>query len=188
MLILSTDIETTGLDVETCQILEVGAVLQSEYNQPIEEMPKFHTYVVHPVMHGDPYALFMNSEILRRIAKREEPYLYSSPDEVAPRMAEWLKQNNPENKKITPAGKNVAGFDLPFLRKLPKFKELIKLYHRTFDPAILYLRFEDEEIPSLATCIERAKISGEVTHTALEDALLVIKLIKNSMYCKWLEQ
>ena len=55
---VSIDIETTGLDPETCQILQVGAVIEDTQNLlPLEELPKFNCIVEHPAYTGSPYAL-----------------------------------------------------------------------------------------------------------------------------------
>ena len=38
--------------------------------------------------------------------------------------------------------------------------------------------FEDEELPDSKTCMERAGIDGKVAHTAVEDALAVVRMIR----------
>ena len=50
---VSIDIETTGLDPETCQILEIGAVFDN-WTLPIRDLPTFHCYVVHKQIVGSP--------------------------------------------------------------------------------------------------------------------------------------
>ena len=75
MKICSLDLEMTGLDIETCDILEFGCVLDDLSNQrPIEELPTFECYFS-PVREGgtyqgSPYALQMHPEIFRRIAEK----------------------------------------------------------------------------------------------------------------------
>ena len=68
---VSIDIETTGLDPETCQILEVGAVFD-DWTKAIGDLPKFHCYVIHKQIVGQPYALALNADTLRRIANPQE--------------------------------------------------------------------------------------------------------------------
>jgi len=73
------------------------------------------------------------------------------------------------------AGKNFGTFDLKFLEKLPRWKQLFKVRSRIIDPAVLYVDWEDDEsLPGLALCKERAGVEGKVTHNALEDAWDVI--------------
>ena len=80
---------------------------------------------------------------------------------------------------ITVAGKNFGTFDKKFLERLPRWKQLIRTRSRLLDPSILYIDWEnDVDPPSLNTCKERAGISGEVSHNALEDAWDVIQVLR----------
>ena len=82
---------------------------------------------------------------------------------------------------VTPAGKNFASFDRQFLKRLPEFEKLVKLHHRTLDPAMLYWQVGDEKLPDSKTCYERAGMDPKVAHTALEDALAVVRLIRTGV-------
>ena len=53
-MIISIDLETTGLNSETCQILEIGAVTS--------EGETFHCYVDNGLIQGEPYALQLNQK------------------------------------------------------------------------------------------------------------------------------
>jgi oligoribonuclease len=80
---------------------------------------------------------------------------------------------------ITAAGKNFATFDLKFLEKLPRWKQLIKVRQRILDPSILYINWtEDESLPSLGTCKRRANLPEEIAHNAVEDSKDVILLLR----------
>ena len=184
---VSIDIETTGLNPETCQILEIGAVLD-DWNSPISELKKFHCYVVHETTVGEDYALNMNKAILARIANRHEPentqYLFLSPGQVAVEFNGWLMgcgligTTDAVADTVLPAGKNFASFDRQFLKQLPGF-ENIKFHHRTIDPAMLFWNPEIDEVPpSSKQCMERAGIPGEVAHTAIADAEAVISEVR----------
>jgi oligoribonuclease len=77
------------------------------------------------------------------------------------------------------AGKNFAGFDKKFLEKLPRWKQVFSIRSRVLDPGILFVDWiNDESIPSLDECKRRAGIEGIVTHNAVEDAMDVVKLIR----------
>jgi DNA polymerase III epsilon subunit-like protein len=81
--------------------------------------------------------------------------------------------------KITVAGKNFATFDKLFLERLPWWQKLIRIRQRVLDPGILFMDWKnDETVPSLNQCKERAGIEGVVTHNALEDAWDVIELLR----------
>jgi oligoribonuclease len=95
-----------------------------------------------------------------------------------------LKQGSAMNNATKPitinvAGKNFATFDKKFLEKLPWWQKLIRIRQRVLDPAILFVDWkEDESLPSLDKCKNRAGIHGLVTHNALEDAWDVIELLR----------
>ncbi len=173
-MIVSIDIETTGLDPETCQILEIGAATF--------EGEEFHCFVDN----GESYALQLNQKILQSIASCKNPspldFIRSKSDvlhvgDVVPFLKAWLP------KEFTVAGKNFAAFDLQFLKKLPGWN--IKVGHRFIDPGMLYWKpdIDGDQLPNLQTCMKRAGIQGTVSHTALEDANMVLKLIK-----RWKQQ
>ncbi len=194
---VSIDIETTGLDPETCQILEIGAVID-DWTTPFKLLPKFRCYVNNGVITGQPYALSMHSRVLRAIAEgrtvvsghqhkgaggwvdHESVPIYH-PDGVGGVFGAWLLSNrlNPYEKKLTVAGKNYGTFDHQFLKRLPQFTEHIKMHHRFIDPGNLYFNPDIDDIPpDTKTCMVRAGIEGDVAHTAVEDAMTVVKLIR----------
>ena len=77
------------------------------------------------------------------------------------------------------AGKNFAGFDKKFLEKLPRWKQVFSIRSRVLDPGILFVDWKnDESIPSLDQCKQRAGIKGVVTHNAVEDAMDVVMLLR----------
>ena len=82
--------------------------------------------------------------------------------------------------KVIAAGKNFASFDQKFLEKLPNWN--VNFAHRVIDPAMLYFKpFEDDKgLPSTKICMERAGITAEVAHTAVEDAIVVVDLIRRA--------
>jgi len=181
---VSLDIETTGLNPENCQVLEIGAVID-DGTTPAEECPTFHCYVDHGLILGEPFAVSMHQTILRRIATHEEGYTYLQPWEVATRFRDFLKEHglDSENEKIVVAGKNYASFDARFLSKITSWDKHIQIHHRILDPAALYWQPETDgvELPDTKTCMERADIPGEVAHTAVEDAQVVVRLIRHAI-------
>jgi len=80
---------------------------------------------------------------------------------------------------INVAGKNFGTFDKLFLEELPWWKKLIRTRSRVIDPSVLFVDWSnDNALPSLTKCKERANIEGIVTHNALEDAWDVIELLR----------
>ena len=179
---VSIDIETTGLNPENCQVLEIGAVID-DGTTPIEGCPTFHCYVDHCLILGEPFAVSMHPTILRRIATHEEGYTYLQPWEVAPKFQKFLTDSGIDADRVVVAGKNYARFDSRFLSKITKWDEYIKVHHRILDPAALYWQPEIDgvELPDTKTCMERAGIAGDVAHTAVEDAQVVVRLIRHAI-------
>ena len=80
---------------------------------------------------------------------------------------------------INVAGKNFGTFDKLFLERLPRWKQAIRIRQRIIDPSILFIDWKnDDAIPSLNTCKQRANLDGIVTHNAIEDAWDVIQLLR----------
>lgn len=182
---VSVDIETTGLNPHRHQVIEFGAVLE-DWITPIEQLPAFHAYVIHNEYRGDPFALAMNHEILRKIANksRHPESKFYRPLELAMEFEKWLVEHKIDPQRVPVAGKNFAGFDAQFLKELmdyegPRFGDIIKFAHRVIDPGSLYFDPRiDKEPPSMQECMKRAGIVGDVAHTAIEDAINVICLVR----------
>lgn len=188
---VSIDLETTGLDPETCQIVEFGAVVDDLNDlKPVEELPSFHCYVLSPdgVYRGEPYALSMHAEIFRRIAKREKPWSYWLPWELTKHFHTFLNvdagfvETSYGGISIPAGGKNFAAFDLPFIRKhLPMKDSKVYFQHRCVDPAMLFCDPKAEKLPDTKQCMDLAGIPGEVAHTAVEDARMVVQLVRKGL-------
>ena len=88
-----------------------------------------------------------------------------------------------EGHKINVAGKNLSTFDIPHMEEAGLFLtdgESLQFCHRVFDPAVLYFDPDtDGRLPDLATCLERAGMSSDVSHTAIHDALDIVQLIRH---------
>lgn len=208
MIYCSIDLETTGLHEEpiidektgdiitpACSILEFGAVLEDTNNiLPLKDLPIFHCYIKHPGgnISGNIFALNLNAEIIANLKNEKElkdTYTYLKPDELADSFLAWLKIQGLEIKEsygkfhttITVAGKNFSGFDRKFLNKIPEFSTKIRMRQRVIDPSVLFVDWkEDECLPSLDECNAKIGHTVPVQHTAVEDALDVIRLLRKS--------
>jgi len=197
MVYISIDLETTGLNPETCQILEFGAVLEDTNNiKPLDELPTYHAYIKHPGgnISGNIYALDLNKEIISNLKNEKDlkdKYNFIKVEDLADDFLAWCKIQGLEIKEsthkggtnfsctINVAGKNFSGFDRKFLENVPDFTKKIRMRQRVIDPAILFIDWEnDTSAPHLELCKQRANISGVVTHLAVDDAMDVIKLLR----------
>jgi DNA polymerase III alpha subunit (gram-positive type) len=194
MLYVSIDIETTGVNREVCQILQIGAVIEDTQNVlPIEQLPKFQCIVEQEHIVGQPMGLFMNShllsiisqlEVLQKEARMEHRKKYNIMNEnmVAVAFAMWLQTNGFKEGTpitITAAGKNFASFDKVFLERLPKWNQHVRIKQRIIDPAVLCVDWKnDTDLPNLNLCMNRLKVYGEVTHDALADSIDVVRVLR----------
>lgn len=163
---LSLDIETTGLDKEKCQILQIAAV----YMSGGKEVARVNLYINQIIRYGEPVALAMNAKTLSKIAEKG-PDVYS---EFDARACFRTFINSLPGEKIVVAGKNVATFDLPFLTTNQFYTE--RFSYRVMDIGPLYAP-EFGYIPSIS---EINKLLGRppVSHDALEDCLDVVAAIE----------
>lgn len=110
MICVSLDIETTGLDISWCQILEIGATIfdTTKGLEQFDSNPKWKCIVDNgKQIQGEPYAINMNARIFKiladledydktgegmkeaRVAYRNE-YNILTPGQVADSFWEWL--------------------------------------------------------------------------------------------------
>ena len=70
---VSIDIETSGLDINTCQILEIGAIVEDCANRlPFDQLPKLKLTIDRQSVSGQPYAINMNARIFRLLAAAQD--------------------------------------------------------------------------------------------------------------------
>jgi len=198
MIYCSIDIETTGLNPETCDVLQFAAIIDNLSNpQPLENLPKFEALFTKDEPYcGDPHALSMHSQLFRRIADAKKNNLekcsqtgahFMQISELPKALFAFFKENNLTSSfngrfYVTAAGKNLGTFDLPFLRAKIKNWSGISFLQRVLDPAILYLDLsKDTQLPDMQTCLERAGMSDTVAHTAIEDAMVVVQLLRKKL-------
>lgn len=197
MKIVSIDIETTGLDSETCQILSMGAVIEDTNNTlSFREIPKFHAIILRDKIQGEPFALNMNKDLISLMVEYQKSNdvkkaeltaangIFIKEDELASQFLYFLTLNGFDYKdapiKINVIGKNFGTFDKLFLQKVEDWSKFIKINQRILDPSMLFTDFKnDEELPNLAECKRRAGFDGTVSHNALEDAWDVVLLLRN---------
>jgi oligoribonuclease (3'-5' exoribonuclease) len=180
---LSIDIETTGLNPEKCQILEFAAVLDdTDKVCKISELPRLHLrFNLGEGFYGEPYALNLNGALIQKIFKKDDTECKI----VDNRQLNILIKNFidlyiPYTDNVVVAGKNFHGFDKKFLDKIDTFTG-VKLSHRCIDPTVLFWQFADKELPSSEKCYSRAGLVEDVKHTALEDVIGIIKLVRRGL-------
>jgi len=187
----SVDIETCGLDPETCDVLEFGAVLDDlKVKAPFKQLPTFHCYFALPNYRGEPYALSMHPKIFENIANRTKGYTYVTPTKFGNLFKRFLLNNGYESESdrvtINVAGKNFAAFDLQFLNRQTDLSKHVKIRHKILDPAMLFISYSDYVLPGLSECLKRADLPSHVAHNAVSDAMDVVKLIREGLGHKFM--
>lgn len=199
MLYVSVDIETTGTDPQTDQILSIGAIIEdTDKKLDFESIPKFHGIIAHKKIIGSPYALIMNYDILQiindwnseeRMIKKDKIAKYYNVEiglekNIMSMFVAFLFKNfNIKDKKIVFAGKNFGSFDLQFIknsceRHNIKFEELNYSY-KYLEPGNMYVDFKnDKEIPSLSKCKTRIGMDKNIKHDAISDSWDIIQLLR----------
>jgi DNA polymerase III epsilon subunit-like protein len=193
---VSIDIETTGLNPDKCEILEMAAVYDNNPVIPIEQLPVFRYRVKKDTYTGEPYALHMHQRLLFDIAthpvnvsalgRTSWDNQYGSPVWLAKKFQSWLYDQDIDPHCFNVAGKNFANFDARFLRQLDGWKQFIKWHHRILDPGSMYVRPGDTQLPGTGECCGRAGIytADEIDgskHEALFDARVVVALVRKAM-------
>lgn len=167
---VSLDIETTGLDPRTDQVLEVAMVLENTDDiKPIKDLPYARWIFKHPKIVGDHFATQLNRDLIEECQESG-----SDPEDAWASIEEWSTyrayRDVPVEDKLFVAGKNVGSFDLQFfpltIRQL--------FHHRTIDPGSVFIDWITGP-KSLGELLGR-----EVKHNALDDARAVIEILRRS--------
>lgn len=187
---VSIDLETTGLNPNNCQILEIAAVYNDD-NIALPLCPIFHRYVWHPVIMGEAFALHMNANLIKEIfdlkrtgAKKDT---LIDPVDLRYQFRDWLLEHgypkfiNEDQmtsvKDVVAAGKNFESFDHKFLTQYD-CDGVIRFHHREINPGMYYHEWGDAVPPDSATCLKRAGYDPTVKHRAVDDALMVCRLVR----------
>ena len=172
MRLLSIDIETTGLNPNTCQTIEIAAVSFDPLSKDHEDLHTFETLVKHDSYQGESYAIAMNHKIFGELASGKGQPAW----EAVNNLWCWIQDVHKEFP-LTIVGKNFAAFDLQFLKRLSGWSA-IPVSHRFLDVGSLYFdpRIHDR-VPGTDECCEIAGINSKTNHRALWDALLVADLV-----------
>lgn len=186
---VAIDIETTGLDRERDQVLHVALVAEDTTQAEaweVNELSYFEALIYHERIKGDPYALNMNHELIEAFADfnptsavaelrgRVVP-VYGDLESVLDEARIWLTNVHDHEGPYVAAGKNAAGFDLPFLGRA--WRELF--HHRVIDAGSVSLgsqpfRWAHDKVGGLAELNE----GNPCPHDALWDARGVVEVLR----------
>lgn len=171
---VSIDIETTGLDPQQDEILEVAMVIEDTSIYPLPDvldLSNIRVPIYHERIYGQPKALSMNSWLLNEVSNTPT---YMGFDFVINRRLIPFLYNTIGDPPYIAAGKKVDGFDLQFFPK--HFKDMF--FHRTIEVGSLAMvvkphLWENDYPPGLSDILGK-----DVKHEALSDAMDNIRAIR----------
>lgn len=194
MKFFALDLETTGLDKEFCQILEIGVIFFDTDNPTsYQNSKKFHRILKfdEPIV-GQPFALQLNNRLMRIISGVDDVpqgcellhyYDYETClTKAIQQFADWAQNllDEGENFRVNLLGKNVGAFDLqwltPYVKSGEKYGGLFR--HRVLDVGGLCALPSDDVVPGLVKCLERCGFGGPSDyHSALGDSWDCIRVL-----------
>jgi len=180
--ILFLDLETTGLNPEIHNVLEIAGVWFDIHEHTIE--PAFHFFVKERLkMHCDPIAMEINKIDLNFV---REHGLYSKDAIIKMRQA-FDEKLGPNHGRVVLGGHNVK-FDISFMMKL--YEAAGEQYEQDFDyhcfstdTLMMFLMMKgkrQEEFPKLKRWVEAngCKLDREHGHSALKDITATVESLK----------
>lgn len=178
MKVISLDLETSGLDKKKHTILE-GSAVAFDFAKPqkLSECPKINKMikVCHPKFESGALELHERTGFLKMWLEEKSKIEICDFANILSKFS--LSFFGLE--KIIFAGKNVAAFDLPFLKFHAGEYLSFQYHHRSVDPTMLYCDpIRDTVPPSLAECKRRAGLPDTtVAHFSLSDAYDILKVL-----------
>lgn len=190
---ISIDIETTGID-DRSEILQISGVIDD--GSDINNLPTFDMPIMHEsIEYSEPYALGMNAELLKKMMDKN--FNTYSPENAVKNLLKIMytfcdkyKDEKGRDQKIMFAGKNVASFDIPKLRKFImkhgtncQLKDFDRMVHyKTLDVGSLYFDVFQDNVS--LTKINTLTGRKEVSHNALDDAFDVVYAVRHKLLDK----
>jgi len=119
MIYVSIDLETTGLDPLSNNVLSIGAIIEDTSKKlPYNECPKFNAIVLNKQLQGSPRAITMNNEIIsmignylegtdevRKVLNNNSGYKFYEEEEVVKEFYLWLYKNGLGQEELYEGGR-----------------------------------------------------------------------------------
>lgn len=167
---VSIDIETTGLNTELAEVLEVALVYDDGITD-VEELPRLNLLIKPVGQYYEAGAMAMHGQLFSEINCNLNQLC--NPEIIGYKISAWIETLNITNK-IVFAGKNASTFDLPILSRITKMPEY---HHRVIDVGSVYYNYFGY-VPSLVE-INKLLCLKPVSHRALDDALNVVQALRS---------
>lgn len=209
---ISIDLETTGLNTEKSQILQIGWVIDDGVS-PLDKLEKGTLLIQNDqINYGENYAIGMNAWIFQELMKKqaERKYPTTLPQagifklmiavEKAAKLAhefDVAQGVKRPNQRVQIAGKNVSNFDWPIILNTMKqvgssmhenecnmsaMEKLPKVDHKFIDVGAVYFETFGKN-PSFNE-INALIGNTEISHDALDDAMDVVIALRHKLGIK----
>jgi len=173
---LALDVETTGLDRARSHVVQLAAIYDN--GGSVEKLSTFNQIIRWPVItYGEWYAMTLNWGLLE---KGWRDKTLPGVEDTKVLFSQFLDRVQPRGK-ITVAGKNAAGFDIPILANPANGFSLDRFIRRILDPGSMYAE-DFDHIPDQGE-INKALGRAAVTHDALDDCWDVVYAVRNKWNC-----
>lgn len=180
--IAAFDVESTGLEEDTCQLLEIAIILMDEDDMttPVKELPSFQTLIYHDLYQGEATALAMNKSILKSLDNGNGKSEHQALNAVMDFMYAHV-----EDRKPHPLGFNVGQLDRNMLRLLYKKFGVYPSYpfhHQAIELGSLLMGPFGSNIPVRSIDAIRVVLGKKKhDHRAMTDCVDAIKLYRWAM-------
>lgn len=192
------DIETTSLDPDRGQILEI-AVIFDQLAHPVDWPPTTLDVLHIRVMprdgarfYGDHFAMKMNEKLIQDILHPEQGCHITRLSEASAAIAirKFIGDKLPFGEPANFCGKNLGSFDIQFLNRLPGWEDILHR-HRYIDIGNLALSATDRMVPDMKTSLDRVGLKPLKAHSAFHDAADVVRFMRkwaNNQEIEWPNQ
>jgi len=186
--LLSTDIETTGLDPDCNDILQVAFVVSNNYLEPHRAIPPFYL----KLRPSSPHIIDAKAMQINSLSIEDYLKFGIDPYDAAETLVRWIGSLGlAPGKKVQLLGHNVH-FDMSFMTKwlgLETVNLLFDYHYRDLASALLYLNdracLRGIEYPvskvSLAYICKTLGVVNEQAHDALHDAVATLECYRRLM-------
>jgi len=188
---VSIGIKTTGNNPETCQVVEVGAIIDDLQAINFNHTRTFRFRFDRNIYSGEPHVLVQLKDFFETIHSAfndldNDSYI-GGEDFFTEYFERWLYRYDLDPQSFTVTGLNFVNYVDPFLENLKGVGIDIQWDKQILDPGTLFAKSNDSFIPDISQCMMRANLHiKDIPYNpdnALFDAYIACALVRSAL-CK----